>query len=434
VTKQKLLSDPAIKAKNKAPGYYLDGHGLYLQVAAGGSRSWIFRYTLNKKTREMGLGSVDDFTLSEARERARQYRQIIADGRDPIAYRDAERLKHLEVQAETVRQNRTFRECANEYHRDNADDWKNAKHAAQWINTLTTYAFPKFGNLPVGQVSREHIREALLPIWKTKAETASRVLQRIRTVINYAAAMGYCAGLDSESWDQLKKALPKNSKQREVEHHASCPHSQVGALVRAVREGTSSEAVKLAFEFIVLTAARSGEVRFAAWEEIDPTNRCWIIPKERMKANRQHTVPLSDTAWTVLTEARQRRFHEDESATGLIFPNLQGSELSDMTFTQLLRRMGVDYTMHGFRASFRTWGADIAHHEHDMLEVALSHVVGDATVRAYHRSDMVEKRRRLMQEWADHLKATEDAELILSPTVLEAMERRKANRTAKQPT
>lgn len=426
MTKQKLLSDPAIKAKSKPAGYYLDGHGLYLQVATGGSRSWILRYTLKKKTREMGLGSVDDFTLAEARERARQYRQIIADGRDPIEHRRAEQAKRDAAQAETARKNRTFAECAKEYHLKNAEDWKNAKHAAQWINTLTTYAFPKFGQLPVGHINRDHIEEALLPIWNTKAETASRVLQRIRTVINYAAAVGYCSGMDSEKWTQLKKALPKNTKQREVEHHAACPHEQVGAVLNAMRQGTSTDMVKLAFEFIVLTAARSGEVRFAVWEEIDHQSQTWIIPKERMKANRRHTVPLSDAAWSILQLARQMR-ESDEPPTGLIFPSLQGSELSDMTFTQLLRRMAVDYTMHGFRASFRTWGADIAHYEHEMLEIALSHTVGDATVRAYHRSDMLQKRRRLMQEWAEYTESSEGAELILSPTILEATRQKRAD-------
>jgi integrase len=431
VTKQKLLSDPAVKAKNKPAGYYLDGHGLYLQVSISGSKSWILRYTLNKKTREMGLGSVDDFALSEARERARQYRQVIADGSDPIRHRHAVKTNLLAAQAEAARKSHTFADCAKEYHDHNADDWKNAKHAAQWINTLSTYAFPKFGDFPVGEVTREHIRTALLPIWKSKAETASRVLQRIRTVINYGAAMAYCQGLDSEEWDQLKKALPKNSKQREVEHHASCPHGQVGAVLRTVRKGKSTEMVKLAFEFIVCTAARTGEVRYAVWEEIDCQNRCWVIPKERMKANRQHTVPLSDAAWTVLEAARQHR-SDDAEATGLIFSNPRGGELSDMTFTQLLRRMGVVYTMHGFRASFRTWGADIAHYEHDMLEIALSHVVGDSTVRAYHRSDMLEKRRRLMREWAEYFEATAGAELVLSQTILDAMELNRASLKAKR--
>jgi integrase len=196
--------------------------------------------------------------------------------------------------------------------------------------------------------------------------------------------------------------LPKNTKARAVEHHASCPHEQVGALLEQVRKSRSSDSVKWAFEFIVLTAARSGEVRGAVWEEIDAKTKTWTIPKERMKAGREHSVPLSQAAWDVLQQARGLWTDGTEPA-GLIFPGTKNKPISDMTLTQLLRRMQQPYTVHGFRASFRTWGADIAHYEHDMLEIALSHIVGDATVRAYHRSDMVEKRRRLMGEWAMYL-------------------------------
>ncbi len=215
-------------------------------------------------------------------------------------------------------------------------------------------------------------------------------------------ARDYCVGLDSEQWDQLKKALPKNTKARAVEHHASCPHEQVGALLEQVRKSRSSGSVKWAFEFIVLTAARSGEVRGAVWEEIDAKTKTWTIPKERMKAGREHSVPLSQAAWDVLQQARGG-WPDGTEPTGLIFPGTKNKPISDMTLTQLLRRMQQPYTVHGFRASFRTWGADIAHYEHDMLEIALSHIVGDATVRAYHRSDMVEKRRKLMAEWAAYL-------------------------------
>lgn len=431
MTKQKLLSDPAVKAKNKAPGYYLDGHGLYLQVALGGSRSWILRYTLNKKTREMGMGSVDDFTLAEARERARQYRQIIADGRDPIEHRQTELSQRMSAALQAAKLSRTFAECAKEYHKANADDWKNVKHAAQWINTLTTYAFPQIGKLPVGDVNRDHIRDVLLPIWKTKAETASRVFQRIRTVINYGAAIGYCAGLDSEEWLQLKEALPKNKKQREVEHHESCPHEQVGAVINNVRHGTSNERIKLALEFIVLTAARTGEVRGAVWEEIQSSNKIWAIPEKRMKAGVAHTVPLPDAAWSILETARQWQ-SDPAKPTGLIFPGSQGKQVSDMTFTQIMRRMGLTYTVHGFRASFRTWGADIAHYEHEMLEIAIAHQIGDAkTTRAYHRSDMLEKRRQLMRDWADYIAAHSTAELKLPAAALVKEKRKQANRISK---
>lgn len=395
------LTAVQIKNLNKA-GFYHDGGGLYLQVSRFGTKSWILRYTLNQRKRDMGLGPLTDWTLAEARERAKKYRQLVDDGIDPIDQRDQEKARMQAQRLEAERKRPTFEECAKEYHAANKDDWKNAKHADQWINTLTTYAFPKFGKQPIENLKREQIREVLEPIWKTKAETASRVLQRIRTVVNYAAARDYCAGLDSEQWDQLKKALPKNTKAREVEHHASCPHDQVGALLVQVRNSRSSDNVKWAFEFIVLTAARSGEVRNAVWEEIDAKTKTWVIPKGRMKAGREHSVPLSPAAWEILQRARAR-WPKNTEPSRLIFPGEKNKAISDMTLTQLLRRMQQPYTVHGFRASFRTWGAEIAHYEHDMLEIALSHIVGDATVRAYHRSDMVEKRRKLMNDWAIYL-------------------------------
>jgi integrase len=397
------------------PGFHHDGGGLYLQVSSYGTKSWVLRYTLNKKVRDMGLGPVADWTLAEARERAKKYRQLVDDGIDPVNFREQERLQRAAADAEAARLRRTFTECAQEYHEASKSDWKNAKHKEQWINTLTTYAFPVFGKVPISHLTKDQIRQALLPIWKTKAETASRVLQRIRTVVNYGAAIGYCNGLDSEQWDQLKKGLPKNSKELKGDHHASCPYDQVGAVLRTVMAGASSDSVKLAFAFIVLTAARSGEVRSVVWAEIDEKTRLWKIPEERMKAGRPHSVPLSDAALVVLEQAKKLQSTPSVGnlpPTGLIFPNTVKTALSDMTFTQMLRRMGVSHTMHGFRASFRTWGAEIAHYEHDILEFALAHVVGDATVRAYQRSDMVEKRRQLMQDWADYIRFTEDAELI----------------------
>lgn len=393
----------AVQIKNLSkPGFYHDGGGLYLQVSRFGSKSWILRYTLNQRKRDMGLGPLADWTLAEARERAKKFRQLVDDGIDPIDQRDQEKASRQAQRLEAERKRPSFEECAKEYHAANKDDWKNAKHADQWINTLTTYAFPKFGKQPIENLKREQIREVLEPIWKTKAETASRVLQRIRTVVNYAAARDYCAGLDSEQWDQLKKALPKNTKAREVEHHASCPHDQVGPLLAQVRNSRSSDNVKWAFEFIVLTAARSGEVRNAVWEEIDAKTKTWVIPKGRMKAGREHSVPLSPAAWEILQKARAR-WPKGTEPTGLIFPGEKKKAISDMTLTQLLRRMQQPYTVHGFRASFRTWGAEIGHYEHEILEVALSHVVGDATVRAYQRSDMVERRRKLMNDWAIYL-------------------------------
>jgi integrase len=412
MTRHSLLADSAVRSRSKKPGYYLDGNGLYLQVSKTGSRSWIFRYTLNGKTREMGLGSLTAFGLAQARERAQRARQLLADGIDPIEKRAGER-KAIEAHrtAERARA-KTFEDCAREFHEASADEWKNAKHAAQWINTLTQYAFPKFGSLPVGDVGKAEIVSALAPLWKSKAETASRLLQRIRTVLNFAAARDYSPGKDAEFWQQVKMALGPNERARKVEHHNSCPYPLVGTVLKEVAAGPSSAIVKLAFEFTVLTAARSGETRGALWSEIDEDSRCWNIPEERMKAGRPHNVPLSVRSAQILAEAKQLR---DQglltSEMGLIFPNTHGLPLSDMVFTQLLRRMRLEYTMHGFRASFRTWGSEQTRYEHEMLEFALAHTVGNQTVRSYMRTDMLEKRRQLMDDWSTFANANSGGSL-----------------------
>ena len=294
---------------------------------------------------------------------------------------------------------KTFAECAHEYHKAHADNWKNAKHGDQWINTLTSYAFPKFGQVAVGDVTKAHILAALSPIWKTKAETASRVLQRIRMVLNYAAAKDYSKGLDAEFWQQVKLALGANDRARKVEHHSSCPFAEVGTLLAQVQASGASALTKLAFEFSLLTASRSGEVRGARWSEFDVGFTSWTVPGERMKAGREHRVPLSARAKAVLKQAKAAQ----SNSSDLVFPSTKNTPLSDMVFTQLLRRLGAPYTMHGFRASFRTWGMEATTYPDEMLEFALAHVVGDQTVRAYARSDMVDKRRQLMQDWADYV-------------------------------
>lgn len=401
MTRRNLLTDPAVNSKKKTPGYHLDGHGLYLQVSQSGSRSWIFRYTKDKRTREMGLGSVDALTLAQARERARLCRLQLAEDKDPIDLRNAARAaQRLEKQAEVAR-SKSFKDSAQEYLEGHQDQWKNAKHGQQWINTLRSHAFPKLGNRQIDTITKQDIVTALTPIWKSKAETASRVLQRIRLVFNYAAAKDYCTGRDGEFWAQVKLALGSNDRSRGVEHHSSCPHKDVGALLSAVSRNGSGEVIKLALNFIVLNASRSGEVRGAMWKEIDEDAGIWTIPPERMKSARPHQVPLSKEARAVL--AQVKKLHKPKSGDSLIFPSTQGKVVSDMVFTQMLRRMKAPYTVHGFRASFRTWGSEKTEHAHEMLEFALAHVVGDKTVQAYARSSMVERRRELMQDWADYV-------------------------------
>lgn len=424
MTRHNLLTITNLRTKAKKPGYHLDGRGLYLRVAPGGSQAWILRYTFLGRIRDMGLGSLADVSLARARERAQEYRIQIAEGIDPIQRREQKRGEIKVAALQLVQGSVTFKSCAEEYYKEHADDWKNAKHRAQWINTLTTYAFPHFGKLPIRDVGKHEMLKALTPIWREKAETADRLLQRIRKVINYGAAKDYCRGVDSEFWEQIRIALGANEKARKVEHHPSCPHPQIGALLAQVRTSTATPIVQLAFEFGVLTAARSGEIRGARWSEFDATLSNWTIPPERMKAGREHRVPLSRRATEVLRAARtlqaqrEAEGHTSASDAGtndLVFPSPRGKTYSDMVFTQLLRRLEQPYTMHGFRATFRTWGMDNTQYPAEMLEFALAHLVGDQTVRAYARSNMVEKRRQLMEDWAAYI-ANQDGEMLPLPS------------------
>lgn len=390
------LTAVSINAKKQA-GYYADGNGLYLQVSASGAKSWILRFSLNKRAREMGLGSLSDWTLSEAREQARKYRQLLDEGIDPIAHRQTQRERNLLATA----QRRTFEQCATDYRDLHASGWKNLKHADQWINTLTSYAFPIFGKKDVSDVSKADILAALEPIWTTKPETASRVRQRIRAVLDWAAARDYRQGHDPHLWDQVAKALPATKDIKKSQHFAACPYSSVNEVLKAIKTSGASDTVKLAFEFVVLNASRSGEVRGAKWSEIEFENKRWIIPKERMKANREHRVPLSPRALEIL-ELRKKNAGESE----LIFPSEKGKPYSDMTFTMLLRRRGYEFTMHGFRSTFRDWAAEQTAFPREVCEAALAHAVENATEASYFRSDLFEKRRQLMETWA-HYCATE---------------------------
>ncbi|MFS0754594.1 integrase arm-type DNA-binding domain-containing protein [Noviherbaspirillum sp. 1P10PC] len=390
-----LLTAVAVNAK-RDPGYYPDGNGLYLQISASGSKSWVLRFSLNKKAREMGLGSIVDRTLSEAREQAKKYRQQLAEGIDPIDARKAQRQANLLA----TMSRKTFTECAHEYHKLHAKGWKNPKHVDQWINTLTTYAFPIFGNKDVSVISKGEILQALEPIWQTKTETASRVKQRIRAVLDWAAARDYRSGHDPRLWDQVDRSLPKAKSIKKVSHFAACPYVSALTTLLTIRSSAATDTVKDAFEFAVLTAARSGEARGARWDEIDFESRRWIIPAERMKAKREHRVPLSGPVVEILE--RRRKAGNDSP---LIFASDRQKPLSDMVFTMLLRREGFDYTMHGFRSTFRDWSAEQTSFPREVCEAALAHTTKDATEAAYFRSDLFEKRRELMEAWGSYCSA-----------------------------
>jgi len=403
MTKFNHLNDAKARNTKLMPGYYIDGRGLYLQVAEKGGRSWIFRYKLHGRDREMGLGSILDLGVAAARDAAQEMRMLVKQGIDPIDRRRAAKAAQLAatvaVKVQEVQTHTTFEMCATQYIEQQADEWRNAKHRAQWTNTLKTYVYEQFGSLPVRDIGKAQIIDALRPIWKDKAETASRVLQRVRTVMNFAAAHDYCSGLDVEFWNQVRLALGSNDRARKTEHHASCPYKDAPALLAQVVGGSATPMVKLAFEFTVLTAARSGEVRGALWSEIDEQEAQWVIPGERMKSGREHRVPLTPRVLMILMHARQCALEINGTMSALVFPNQKGKAFSDMVFTQLLRRLGVLYTVHGFRATFRTWGMETTDYPHEMLEFALAHVSGDATVRAYARGDMVTRRRSLMRDW-----------------------------------
>lgn len=381
----------ALDVRRKPAGLHQDGEvkGLYLRVTDSGARGFLLRYMLAGRRRDMWLGSTREMTLAQARDEAREARKLLKKRIDPLDVRHRE-------QADRKRQaglaEWTFKKAAEAVHETLRPGWKNAKHADQWINTLTTYAFPKIGERPVGDIAVGDVLDVLRPIWNKKAETARRVRQRLDAVMRWAVAHDYATTNPVEAAVEL---LPK--QRAAVEHHAAMPYKDVPAFLTALDKRTPSSGA-LALKFTILTAARSGEVRGATWGEIDLQAKVWTIPAERMKADREHRVPLSDAALALLKQARELYGDDD----GLIFPGTKGKPLSDMTLGAVLKRMGVDYTVHGFRSSFRDWCADNGI-SRELAERALAHAVADKTEAAYNRTDQFEQRRPLMQAWAQYV-------------------------------
>lgn len=384
----------AVTVKNAAePGFYHDGGGLYLQVSRFGTKSWVLRFTLNKKTRDMGLGPVSDWSLAEARQRARRYRQMVDDRIDPIDFRSNEQKTRAEADANC----KTFRECAIECHGARASKWKNPKHKDQWINTLTHYAYPVFGETNVAEIGKKAVADMLHPIWLAKPETARRVLQRTRAVLTYASARDFYPGYDLKMWDELLQLLP-HRPDKKAEHHAACPYDDAAALIDRLKESTVSAMLKLAFEFTVLTAARSGEARGALKSEINLPAKMWTIPDDRMKMDKAHSVPLSDRAVSLLERAFSLM---PESPLAFPSPTTRKA-FSDQAFTKVVlnETLGCQYTAHGFRSTFRTWAAEKTKYPREVCEMALAHNIMDPVEAAYARTDFVEQRRDLMQDWA----------------------------------
>lgn len=364
--------------------------GLHLQVAPGGARTWILRITIAGKRRDMGLGGFPDVPLTQARDKARAARDLVDNGIDPILSRKQAKSALAAQRAAA----KTFAECAKEFIAAKSPEWSNPKHAQQWENTLETYATPIIGNMLVADVGPVQVLSVLKPIWTTKNETASRVRGRIESVLNWAAVQHYRQGPNPARWKgHLEHSLADPGKFKKVKHHAALPVDAMPDFMATLRKHSGMGAKAL--EFAILTAARSGEVRGATWAEVDLNAKIWTIPAERMKAEREHRVPLSDAAVQLL-EAQPRI-----KDCSLLFPSTQNKALSDMTLTAVTRRMKVDAVPHGFRSTFRDWVSERTNYSGEVAEAALAHVIGDKTEAAYRRGDLFDKRRKMMADWAD---------------------------------
>lgn len=379
----------------KRPGMYCDGGGLWLCVSSGNAASWIFRYQLHGKAREMGLGPARDISLQEARTAAAAARKCKAMGSDPLQER--ERIV-AERRAEAARAI-TFRQSAEAYIEAHRAGWKNAKHSAQWGNTLATYAYPIIGGLSVGAVDVAMVHKVLAPIWTTKPETASRLRGRIESILDWASTRGYRTGENPARWrGHLENLFPARSKVRKVQHHAALPYPEVADFMTTLSQHPGEGA--RALRYAILTAARTSEVLCARWSEVNLRSGVWTIPAERMKAGREHRVPLTETAIALLG----RRGNEGEY---LFRGASTGKSLSNMSMLATLRRMGRgDLTAHGFRSTFRDWAAEQTSFPSEVAEAALAHVVGDKVEAAYRRGDLFEKRRRLMDAWDGYCAGT----------------------------
>jgi integrase len=367
--------------------------GLLLNVSATGSRSWLLRVKVGNKRREIGLGPYPAVKLAEASQRALATKEKIASGTDPVAEKVAARRQLIAAQAKA----RTFEECTHDFLLAKRAEWSNAKHAAQWASTLQTYAFPVIGSIGIANIETAHLMSVLTPIWTSKTETASRLRGRIESILSWASVQGLRAGDNPARWrGHLDQLLPAPTRVASVEHFASMPYSELAAFMVVLRNADGVAASAL--EFAILCASRSGEVRGARWDEIDLTHALgplWTIPAARMKAGKEHRVPLSGSAVHLLSTMPR--------ANELVFPAPRGGQLSDMSLTALLRRLNVAYTAHGFRSSFRVWAAERTNYPTEMIELALAHTQRDAVVAAYQRSDLLERRRVLMNDWADFI-------------------------------
>jgi integrase len=370
------------------PGRHADGGGLYLEIDPSGGKRWLLRLQSNGRRRDFGLGGLRKVSLAEARDAADQYRRQIRQGIDPVAHRRAQA---------SFPSIPTFREAAEKYHTENLPTWRNAKHGAQVINTLETYAYPGLGSMPVDQIREPHIRSAIISIWLDKQETAKRVRQRITAVMDWARANGHCDVV----LDLRAKALQLPKQSSTVKHHKALGYRELPQFLASLEayDGVS-DTVRAALVFTILTAARSGEVRGARWEEFDIPGKVWAIPATRMKAGKEHRIPLAKPALAILVSMQDKR----SNATRLVFPgtNRRDRPLSDMALTMFLRRLGASITVHGFRSTFRDWVAEQTNYPREIAEAALAHQLADKVEHAYARTDYFDRRAALMDDWAKH--------------------------------
>ncbi|MEW8360042.1 MAG: tyrosine-type recombinase/integrase [Candidatus Thiodiazotropha sp.] len=421
--KKRLTQNRVDRAR---PGTYSDGCGLRLKVNQRLSKRWSLRYTCNGKHREMGLGSMPYVDLQEARELALNYQKMAKQGIDPIHERKIARVKittpaentQIKAQENSI-DPPTFTTCTARHIRTQRRAWDNHKHAKQWVSTLKTYALPVIGDKPVHAITIEHITAILNPIWHTKTETAKRVQARIENILDYAIVHGYCDNNPARWRGNLDKILPRPARIKTVKHQSAMPYSQLPGFMAALESKKSISAAAL--QFLIFTATRTSEVLNATWDEIDLDQRIWIIPRERMKnRKREHRVPLSRQAITVLRALPRIK------GNPYLFPGaLKGRPISNMALLQLMRKMGYGsngqrghYVPHGFRSSFRDWAGEVTHYPSDVVEMALAHTIKNKVEAAYRRGDLFEKRRHLMQAWANEI--APQLELTLDPPGLKS--------------
>jgi integrase len=386
----------AIKIAKLEPGLHCDGDNLYLRVKDSGARSWVFRFKQSGRTRELGMGSFKNLSLSDARKLATKMRLATLEGINPDTL--------LSRNKPTIK---VFKEYAVEYIKSKRVEWKNVKHAQQWENTMETYVYPKIGNKQIIDITLSDVLRILSPIWLTKTETASRVRGRIECILDSAAVLEQIEKRNPARWKgNLDKVLAAPEKIQKVKHHPSLDYVNLPEFMRELR--LKSTLTALCLRFLILTATRSNEARGARWCEIDMDSKVWEIPSERMKASREHKIPLSQEAILILEFMRRHKNPQSD----LIFPSSTGRALSAEALTNFLKRTRPGISVHGFRSSFRVWGAEMTEFSETLLELCLAHAIQSETVLAYQRSDLLEKRRTIMNAWEKYCRTESKSNVI----------------------